>query len=95
MQTLADQRTVLATVLFRFGNFENHAFVISLHIAFLFSPLPFLSMLPSDIKETCNKTDQFCTAQQYVENSASESDRVCDYLTSVRLGSFQRGKGSF
>jgi len=52
-------------------------------IAFLFSLLPFASRLLSRLwkKKLVTKTDQFCTAQWQVENSASESDCV----TWVRL----------
>jgi len=37
-------------------------------------------MLPSGTKNKLVTKHQFCTAQQQVENCASVSDRVCDYL---------------
>jgi len=48
--------------------------------------MPNFSADISHSKYTCNKTDQFCTAQQQVENCASESNCMCDYLVWARLG---------
>jgi len=64
------------------------------HIAFLFSALPFLSVLSSGIQNTFVTKHQFCIAQQQVENCASERIRMCDYrnLSKAGSGKFSCGK---
>ena len=63
-----------------------------LHIAFLITLLPSLSMLPSGIKNIHATKQTNCTAKRQVENCASESKRVCDCLIRGRLGSSHAGK---
>jgi len=65
------------------------------HTAFLFSLLPFLSILPTGIKDKLvTKTAQFYTktAQPHIENRAASAKAIAFVITSLKAGHFLRDK---
>ena len=61
--------------------FALEAFKFLRQLLAKFAILHSSSLPPSGIQnERVNKADQFCTAQQQVDNNASKSDHVCDYI---------------